>query len=359
MLENKETGKIIESTLSDEQDDGNSNATWNYYMKSGIVITAIVGTNSTYQVDLFNTPNTIEYKKIDNGLSAKISYTEYGFQISVDITLDGDDLVVSIPDDYIVEEKEENYIGTISVFPFMGYSFLDDKEGYMLIPDGNGALINLDNKEGRYVTGYSQMVYGADVGFRDSTTKEYLWDYYDMSRDANNVLAPIFGMAHTKEQTGYIAVVEDGYQRASIEAHPNGVMVNYNRCFAKFLLRDVYKQPLNNSSSGRNIERAEEDRTHLNMKVRYMLLSGEDANYSAMAVRYRNYLLTNGLVTKKDSSYNTRVDFLGCDREEFLWGTRAVTVTAPWVSRPCIGLAPGAKGWPFLRPSGVLPVALP
>lgn len=64
MLENKETGKIIESTLSDEQDDGNSNATWNYYMKSGIVITAIVGTNSTYQVDLFNTPNTIEYKRL-------------------------------------------------------------------------------------------------------------------------------------------------------------------------------------------------------------------------------------------------------------------------------------------------------
>lgn len=327
MLENKETGKIIESTLSDEKDDGNSNATWNYYMKSGIVITAIVGTNSTYQVDLFNTPNTIEYKKIDNGLSAKISYTEYGFGISVDVTLDGDDLVVSIPDDYIVEEKEENYIGTISVFPFMGYSFLDDNEGYMLIPDGNGALINLDNKEGRYVTGYSQMVYGSDVGFRDSTTKEYLWEYYDMSRDANNVLAPIFGMAHTDEQTGYIAVVEDGYQRASIEAHPNGVMVNYNRCFAKFLLRDVYKQPLNNSSSGRNIERAEEDRTHLNMKVRYMLLSGDDANYSTMAVRYRNYLLNNGLVTKKDTSYNTRVDFLGTDREEFLFGTRAVTVT--------------------------------
>ena len=38
MLENKETGKIIESTLSDEKDDGNSNATWNYYMKSGMVI---------------------------------------------------------------------------------------------------------------------------------------------------------------------------------------------------------------------------------------------------------------------------------------------------------------------------------
>ena len=291
MLENKETGKFIESTLSDEKDDGNSNATWNYYMKSGIVITAIVGTNSTYQVDLFNTPNTIQYKKINNGLSATIYYTDYKFGLTVDITLEGDDLVVNIPDDYIVEEKEETYIGTVSVFPFMGYSFLDDREGYMLIPDGNGALINLDNKEGRYVTGYSQMIYGSDAGFRDASTKEYLWDEYDMSRDANKVLAPVFGMAHTDEQSGYIAVVEDGYQRASIEAHPNGVMVNYNRCFAKFLLRDVFNQPLNNSESGRNIERTEEDRTHLNMKVRYMLLSGEDADYSAMAVRYRNFLL--------------------------------------------------------------------
>lgn len=327
MLENKETGKFIESTLSDEKDDGNSNATWNYYMKSGIVITAIVGTNSTYQVDLFNTPNTIQYKKINNGLSATVYYTDYKFGLTVDITLEGDDLVVNIPDDYIVEEKEGTYIGTVSVFPFMGYSFLDDREGYMLIPDGNGALINLDNKEGRYVTGYSQMIYGSDAGFRDASTKEYLWDEYDMSRDANKVLAPVFGMAHTDEQSGYIAVVEDGYQRASIEAHPNGVMVNYNRCFAKFLLRDVFNQPLNNSESGRNIERTEEDRTHLNMKVRYMLLSGEDADYSAMAVRYRNYLLDTGAITKKDSSYNTRVDFLGTDREEFLFGTRAVTVT--------------------------------
>ena len=31
----------------------------------------------------------------------------------------------------------------------------------------------------------------------------------------------------------------------------------------------------------------------------------------------------------------------------------------PWLSRPCIGLAPGANGSPLRRPSGVLPVLLP
>ena len=39
--------------------------------------------------------------------------------------------------------------------------------------------------------------------------------------------------------------------------------------------------------------------------------------------------------------------------------TEARDATAPCVSRWCIGLAPGAKGTPARRPSGVLPVALP
>ena len=37
----------------------------------------------------------------------------------------------------------------------LGYSYLDEKEGYMLLPDGNGALIYLDDKEGRFNTGYT------------------------------------------------------------------------------------------------------------------------------------------------------------------------------------------------------------
>lgn len=326
ILENKQTGELLESTLSDEKDDGNSNKTWNAYMKSGVVIQAIIGTTNTYQVDLITCENTMEVTKKDNGFSAKIYFTEYQFGFTVDVSLEEDELVVTIPDESIVENKEGTYISTISLFPFMGYSFLDDEEGYMLIPDGNGALIYLDNKEGRYTTGFSQMIYGKDTGFSDSTVKTYLWDEVDMVRDANQVIAPVFGMAHTNQGLGYLAVVEKGEKRASVEAHPNGVMVNYNRCFAKFLYRDIYIQPLNNSNSG-TVQSVEQDRTHMDAQVRYLLLSGENATYSGMAVGYRNYLLDNGLVTIKDDSYRTRVDFLGTDREEFLMGTKAVTVT--------------------------------
>ena len=326
MLENKETGKIIESTLSDEKDDGLSNSSWNAYMKSGLVVTAIVGVKNAYQVDLINSAHTSEVTLTDTGFSAKLYFNEYKFGLTMNVSLEGDELIVNIPDDSIVEEKEGTYISTVTMFPMMGYSFLDDKPGYMLIPDGNGALINLNNKEGRYSTGFSQMIYGSDTGFDDATPKAYLWDEIDMVREANEVIAPIFGMVHTDEQTGYLAVVEQGDKRAKINAQPNGVMVNYNRCMAEFMLRDIYVQPLNNSNSG-TVTKAEDDRTHSDLQIRYMLLSGEEANYSSMATKYREYLLENELISIKDNSYNTRVDFLGTDREEFLLGTRAVTMT--------------------------------
>lgn len=327
ILEDKATGKLIQSTLSDEEDDGNSNASWNGYMKSGIVMNAIIGTISTYQVDMINTENTIKTTKIDNGISAEIYFKgDYNFGLTVEVTLDGSELVVHVPNDSIKEDKEGTYISTVSLFPFMGYTFLDNQNGYMLVPDGNGALINLDNKEGRYNTGFSQMIYGDDEGFEDSYVETLLWERYDIVRDANLVIAPIFGMAHLDDQEAYLAVVEDGATRASIEVQPNGATVNYNRCFAKFIIRNLFVQPLNNSSSG-SVTTTETKHTSTDLTVRYLLLSGEDANYSGMAVAYRNYLLDNGLVEKKDTSYKSRADFLGTDRESFLFGTRAVTVT--------------------------------
>lgn len=327
LLENKKTGAIIESTVSDENDDGRNNKSWTGYMKSGIVLYAIVGTTNTYQVDVNTCKSTkIKTGYIPGGISADITFGEYGFSLTVEVTLEGDDLVVRVPEGSIKETKNGKYISTISLFPFMGYSYLDAKNGYMLLPDGNGALIYLDDKEGRYSTGFSKMVYGDDAGFDRSSASSYLWDELPMVTGANKVMAPVFGMTHTDERQGYLAIVESGDERCTIECQPNGVMIDYNRCFARFLIRDVYVQPLNNSNSG-TVKTVEHDRTHQDLQVRYCLLSGEDADYSGMAATYRDYLLENGLIKESDCGYNTRIDFLGTEREEFLLGTTAVTMT--------------------------------
>lgn len=326
ILKNKATGKLLLSTLSEEDDNGANNKTWTAYMQSGIVLSAIKSANDTYQVDLVSCRNNIDYSYDNNGFAARIFWPEYNFGLTVKVSLEGDALVVEVPEDSITENGKDIYIGTVSLFPMLGYSYLDKQEGYMFIPDGNGALIYLDDKDGRYSSGYSQMIYGADAGFTESTTETLLWGRYRSVNDSEKVFAPVFGMAHTDDQLGYLAIVEEGEKRASIEAQPNGVMVDYNRCYAKFLLRRTYIQPLNNSNSG-TMTSVEADRTHGNLRVRYILLSGEDAGYSGMAVAYRSYLLDNGLIQRRDNSYKTRLDFLGTEREEFLISTRAVVMT--------------------------------
>lgn len=327
-LENKKTGAVMESTVSDEKDDGVNNASWTGYMKSGIVINAIIGTLNTYQVDVNTVPNEITTHFIDNGIYAEISFKgNYMFDLGVEVRLDGSDLIVRIPESSIKENKEGTYISTVSLFPFLGYTYLDDQNGYMLVPDGNGALIYLDNKEGRYSTGFSGLIYGIDEGMTNHTAVSTLWEHYETVTAANKVLAPVFGMAHLDDRLAYLGVVESGDERCSIEVVPNGVMVNYNRCFAKFLLRDVFVQPLNQSNSG-TVPAVEQDRLHSDLQVRYRLLSEENADYSGMANAYRSYLLDSGLAEKRDTSYRTRVDLLGTEREAFLMGTTAVTMTS-------------------------------
>lgn len=326
IVRNKATGRLLLSTLAQEDDNGANNKTWTAYMQSGVVLSAIKNANDTYQVDLVSCQNTIDYNFDNSGFSAKIYWQEYDFGLTVNVSLEGDALVVEVPEETFVENGTDSYIGTVSLFPMLGYSYLDNQEGYMFIPDGNGALIYLDDKDGRYASGYSQMIYGADAGFTESSTETLLWGRYRTVNSSEKVLAPVFGMVHTDDQLGYLAIVESGEKRASIEAQPNGVMVDYNRCFAKFLIRRTYIQPLNNSNSG-TMTSVEADRTHGNLRVRYILLSGEDAGYSGMAVAYRDYLLDNGLIQRQDNSYKTRVDFLGTEREEFLISTRAVVMT--------------------------------
>ena len=329
LLRNTENGALIASTLNEHTAQGKLNKTWKGYTFSAFVLDVLTGNSKNYkQADLLNNEHTLDYTYTENGFDAAVFYPEFGLGLTLQVRLEGDELLVTVPDSSIREEISGTCMAMVSLYPMFGATYMDQRTGYMLIPDGNGALIHLTDKEGRFPTGYSQMIYGSDNGFTESSPANYLWDRYETVLKPHQVTAPVFGIAHTDEQTGYIAVVEQGEKRCSIEAHPNGVMrVSYNRCFAKFLLRDVYKQPLNQSESTK-MDMVEKDRTHHDLSVRYCLLTGEDAGYVGMAKRYREYLLEYGIVTPQDDGYRTRIDFLAEDQEKFLVGTRAVVMTS-------------------------------
>lgn len=325
IVQDKATGMYMESAVS--YDDGKNNDLWLGQMRSAIVLQLIYGTNDNLQADLINDSVTKTINYTNNGFSADVYWNKYKLGMTLEVELTEDGVVTRIPDEFIREDDDTYYIGTITMYPYLGASYLDSKEGYMFIPDGNGALIYLDDKEGRFKSGFSSMIYGTDVGFVDSGVVTLFWDRYKMVNNANDVLAPVYGMAYTEDGIAYLAVVEDGAERATIEASPNGSNIDYNRISARFIERRLYKQPTSNNTTVGSFDAMESDRSHSNLQVRYLFLSGDNANYSGMAVAYRNYLLDNGGLTMKEDSYRTRVDFLGTDREAWVIGTNAVVMT--------------------------------
>lgn len=324
VVEDKATGHFMESSPS--YNDGANNKTWEAYLSSAIVITYIQGNTDTKQADLVKDTVTKKITYTDNGFEAKLYWTKFKFGVTLKVSLTEEGLVATIPDESIIEDSD-TYIGTIAIYPCMGVSYLDEKSGYIFIPDGNGALIYLEDNEKRFNAGYSTMIYGEDVGFTESSVANLLWNRYEMLNDQNLTIAPVYGIAHTDDKLAYLAIVEDGAQRASIEAQPNGVNVQYNRAYAKFLLRRRYTQPTSNNSTSGSFHLVEADRSHSDLTVRFLFLSGKEANYCGMANAYRNYLLDRGELVAAEDSYRTRIDFLGTEREEFLIGTTTVTMT--------------------------------
>lgn len=77
-------------------------------------------------------------------------------------------------------------------------------DGYLLIPDGPGALIRFGNK-GDYVSGYDDKVYGLDMGidtpeqgkrFRGQENNDYLID-------SEQITMPIFGIAYLSPKNSF------------------------------------------------------------------------------------------------------------------------------------------------------------
>jgi hypothetical protein len=335
-LKDKKTGAVLKSSVG--KDDDKINDQWQGFMKSGIVLDVIdgKGKNDQLQADFINDDTSIAIEKIENGFHAYVSFSKYEFYFQVYVTLEGDSLNVEIPDHLIIENctkyttddpNKEYYIGAINVFPFLGSTHLGDTPGYMLLPDGNGSLIYLNDKEGKVTGGFSRMFYGEDIGFKESEVVSLLWGMYYTVNQEESLMAPIFGMVHTEDKLGFLGIIEGGAERASLEAYPNGVKVNYNRIYPKFILRKVYVQPTSQSNSG-TVKEVEEDRSHSDIKVQYCLVDGDSADYSGLANRYRDYLLQDSGLSVKDNSYNTRVDFLGTERENGLLTKKTVTMTS-------------------------------
>lgn len=228
---------------------------------------------------------------------------------------------IRIPKERFVSVSEYSYtISSVYLYPFMGHSVAGEGQGYMLIPDGQGALVSFEDNEGRYSSPYDKQVYGMNIGVEDQMAS-------DTRVPAEDVLAPFYGMVHTDKQMAVLSIVEEGDAGARIQAYPNGVRnLPFDWATAKFTYRFVFNQPMGPSAGAvatRNAHRRQFDLTQ-----HFLLEEGQSASYAGLAVAYRDYLTRKGTFAKaEERPFDVRVEFLGAERENYILGKQDVVMT--------------------------------
>ena len=227
------------------------------------------------------------WELIENGVAIRYYFPKQGFVIPVQYVLEEDCLAASIISEGIEEEvwedpdtdpEKKQSVMNVALLPFMGAAGSDD-EGYLIIPDGSGALIHFNNgRTGAAI--YQQDVYGRDdaLTIRKAATTTY------------DVNMPLFGIV--RNGRALMAVVENGDYQAQLNAMVNGQLTGYSNAY--FAVQYIHME-------ANTIMPGSEHSTDVmlptntfrdmgNFTVRYYPLAAENATYADVAAAYRAQL---------------------------------------------------------------------
>ena len=195
------------------------------------------------------------------------------FNISMTYKIDGNALTVTVP------FKEISYrlkypVTQVSVLPYFGAAG-PGEEGYMLIPEGSGSIINFNNGKTKQ-NGYYADCYG--------------WDYATERKAViteTRAVFPAFGIAYP--DSSILSVVNKGAEYAGITAEIAGKLGSYNyiRADYKLLHREQYEVTARSQSSQFVYEAGLPQDEYIEQSFIFV----DSGSYVDMAKAYRNKLL--------------------------------------------------------------------
>ncbi len=240
---------------------------------------------------------SFEIKKVDNGVRVDYTFDEVKVTIPVQYTLTEDGMKAEI---LYSEMKQDstNVINTIDFLTYFGAAGEKDK-GYMIVPDGSGAIIEFNNAKNVDTMMYKKAFYGADQALVTETDI--------VSSRSENITLPVYGMV--KNGYGFLAEVVSGAETAFLEAATSGnrLIGAYNVIYTSADYRVTYELPLNGQigSETSNARYNAEDAVALDSyAVQFHFSDNNQTTYTSLASTYREILTERGWL-KKDEITDT------------------------------------------------------
>ena len=277
-VKNEETGRIWFSNPPDRDDDPHSDTdrplTFSllslHYVNMETFVDDYPSSYGGAEID-----DGITVAKKADGIEVSFNFVRAQIMIPLRITLTDWGIEASVEVEQI-EENAENYVLDVGLLPFFGAGGVGD-DGYMVVPDGCGALIEFNNgKQG--LVKYSDGIYGFD---------RILTGEYKTKLKENSPL-PLFGIKNG--DAGYAAIVTDSAAAAGVVAGVSKSGSGYNHVYPTFTLRSsgMYRMGGYYEKEIRTFEKGES--RIKKCTVDYRLLEEGNANYAGMAKAFSDYL---------------------------------------------------------------------
>ena len=232
----------------------------------------------------------------------------------IDVYINTDEIKESNGYDPEVEDDQSKSSDTIiltqlGILPYVGAA-TEDQEGYMLIPDGSGAVTNFNTGKGTYAD-YTQPVYARDI----TQVRE---NAPDQTEQAN---LPVMAMVYGKTGLVTIAAYGDTFAQANASvAYSKNENSWYNSCYFSFTLRSNDNYYMTGDSTA-IIVFEKGDGTigvpKVGVRLYPVVAKGDTVTVAEIADVYRNYLIEEKGLTKKEGASDPAlyIDFYGGTRK--------------------------------------------
>ncbi|MBP1991746.1 DUF5696 domain-containing protein [Paenibacillus eucommiae] len=262
--------------------------------------------------------------KMEGGVQIYYELPRLQLAFTVEYTLRDGGLHVRLPEDGI-SEGGAAAITSLELFPMFEAAKQGEK-GYVVVPDGSGALMYFDRPHTFINRGYEKWIYGVDPVFDFSRTPPI----------GERLTLPLLGMV--KENGGYVQTILKGAEDAKIVINPPGVYnVDYYRGGMEFALRKTYATKL--SKAGSDVLLVEKERIRSDREIRFDFLAGSRVGYPQLAEIVRERLMSSDMSpdtslgleqTSEGDPYNAPLIrlLMGTEkREDGLSGSLVITTT--------------------------------
>ncbi|MBE6904432.1 MAG: hypothetical protein E7480_07480 [Ruminococcaceae bacterium] len=314
LITDKKSDKIWTNALTDE-----------YYGEEVINKNLIRNKNQLFSVSYVSPENDVvlvrntdeemlsDYEITDDKVigSYEIPDAEISFKVIFEIA--GGTLKVTVPKDSISEN--ENLITSIDMLPFFGAS-VDTEDGYIFFPDGSGTLYEFYERPAVFREPYKANIYG-------NVFTEYQDKIDNTAAGIKTAMLPVFGVK--QGNNAFLAIITSGEAESQITLAPTGYIFKANRVYASYNYRYSYEEETVNEEIAILFEKkpAKSD-----FSIMYRFLDSDKADYSGMALSYRNYLIEASKLNKSSYSPDVSLDMLVSIKKPMLLWDESVVMSS-------------------------------